>query len=422
MRLLLIIGLSLSILSSCKKDEDTEAPVIQVTSPEEGFVIYMPDTIAVSATVRDNNELEFIRFGLIDADLNPVGERVNVSVTSNPLSFSLTLDVIDLDITSGLHYLEVSASDGTNDSREFVEVNVFEIPKVFQGVTYLAEGTSGDDIGVTKVDGEQITFFQPAGSGVQYCQSGRDGEVFIASNFDKTLKGYSIITGELSWETMSIASVLDNVLDCKYDQGSRRIVTLNSGPEVRTYSADGHAIGTVSLPNELDVIDIAVDGSYYYISSETSSGFRLSRVFKSSGFEVDSYSLSYEPIMFSLFGDEFLLLIDSNSDIHIVNTLNNDQFDISAANTSGFHSLVVEGDIAFLATGDEIYRVDNTMLQATSIYSSNGITGISYDDVEQRLIVSENGELKFFNPNPWQSLGSLPCPVGASSLEAVFNK
>lgn len=422
MRRILVIFISILICaSSCKKEEDTQAPLISVSSPDEGLAIVLPESLTVTATISDDKNLDFVRYGLVDEHLIPAGETYTIDAQSNPFSFSRSFEVNSLDIETGPHYLRVLANDGVNDSKAFIDLNVTGIPREFLGVVYERASGSMNEVWMTRVSGETQMMSHEVEGAISVSQSGRENAVFVLSDEDNSLRAYSLSSGEILWEQLDLSPSTRTMVRNLYSEEGRRVMCMTSEPSVISYSVAGTLLSEVQLPDNLTVKDFIVDGSYFWVISETAAGSRLSQIFKSSGFEVDSYFLAYDPKFLVKIGEE-ILIVDEDSDLHSVNTIQGGEIDIPSPNTEDFHSVISTGSEVYLATSTSIFRYIPSQFQAQNIYSSSGIGGLSYDPIEQRLIVSENGLLKFFGTSPWQPLGSLPAQPGASGLESVFNK
>ena len=107
--------------SSCKKDEDENPPRITNISPEAGSMYNTFDTIFVSALIEDDRNIEFVGVDILNQDqipvLSPFGFRPG-RATYN-LNTGIIIDNIQL--TSGPHFVRITAEDGRNTTREFVE-------------------------------------------------------------------------------------------------------------------------------------------------------------------------------------------------------------------------------------------------------------------------------------------------------------
>ncbi len=139
-RNLLFILFFLIIGFGCKKsEEDESAPSIQIFSPIINQQYNVGDTIFVSATVKDDMVLDVIKVSLYDYNKN--SEMVHFLVFKDngkekKIDCYMILD--NATIESGIYYLAVSASDGTNSKNYFVPIFVNGLTRKLLGFIYVS--------------------------------------------------------------------------------------------------------------------------------------------------------------------------------------------------------------------------------------------------------------------------------------------
>jgi outer membrane protein assembly factor BamB len=410
----------MSMLACKKESSDEQPPVVTITAPMEGLSIFMPDTIAVAASAEDNEQLDILNFGLVDENLNWVGERIYVSNPSNPASFNLALPVTDLDIASGTHYLEVLAGDGENDKRSFVEVNVIGIPRVFLGVTYHYEQGSTSSVAFQNTSSTAIEI--ASDEELFYAADGRQSSVYVFSESDRALRAYDLQTGEVKWSVSDAVPSGETVVELIYDPITRKVFILSDAPRIFSFGHQGAVFGSFEINSNYDVKALIADADDLWLLSSSSSGERLSRLFKSSGFEIENYSLNYTAVRMASITEDELILIDDEGDVHIVEVLSDDQYMIPVAGNGLVHSILTVAGTAYFASESSVFRYTAGGSQVPAVHSGTAISGMTYDEVGQRMILAEGGELRFYDLNTWQQVGTLPAEDAASDLHALFNK
>lgn len=124
-------------LYGCKKDADTISPQIVSIAPSENTHYNTFDTINVRATITDERELTFVSVELLNADLISVITPFGRSLSTKEYNLNASLIIDNLHLTSGTHYILITAKDSRNTTREYIEVNVSGIPYETRGyVTY----------------------------------------------------------------------------------------------------------------------------------------------------------------------------------------------------------------------------------------------------------------------------------------------
>lgn len=116
--------------AGCRKPEpDTVPPRITVLQPSDGTAIHVLDTLVVQLEVTDETGLQNVLVELVSAEgqvLHPA-EAFPLCTTATTLTFGYALD--NIHIPGGSHFLRISAFDAEERKLEFVELNVFEVPR-----------------------------------------------------------------------------------------------------------------------------------------------------------------------------------------------------------------------------------------------------------------------------------------------------
>lgn len=148
--LLLVLSLAFCCIS-CRKEEDTQAPTVTITSPVQGTQYDVLDILTVTIQVSDNSELSRVDLQLLNNDMAPVlpVSSHNASGTEQTLNIVYSLD--DVRMETGSYYFEATAYDvAGNTERAFVQVNVTAIPLRMKNV--VAVYTSPGNLNVMLID------------------------------------------------------------------------------------------------------------------------------------------------------------------------------------------------------------------------------------------------------------------------------
>ncbi|NND94685.1 MAG: Ig-like domain-containing protein [Flavobacteriales bacterium] len=424
MRALVWITLLGAILmySSCKEDTDEIAPSVSITEPQDGQTVTMPDTIIVSARVEDDKQIEFINFGLVDINLNSIGQRISVGNISNPKEFSSTLEIIDLDIEDGTHYLEVFASDGTNDEREFIEMNIIAIPREYQGIVFLESISNDQTIKFIDTGGQVIDLTSSIEGDAIFSISSRLNSLRVFNSDANSLTSIQINSGLIQWEVLSVLQGLENAIDIQNDPFSRSTRILTDDSRIINYDKFGMIAGQVEFNSEWIPITMLVEESEIWLASFTPSGYRVSKLFKSTGFELDHFTLPDRPILLQRLNNDELIVIDEEGGVRILNSSVGGQFGISVVDSGDINSLLVNDGVAYFISSTSLYRYVTGAIQASIIHTGTEITGLTYDSVNQRLIIADSGSLEFYILNPLQNVGNVNIGGEIISPMTLFNK
>jgi hypothetical protein len=131
-------------LFSCSKDKDEEKPIITMSSPMDLQQINGGDTINISGTITDNQNVKRVTVTLRDEYNTSVLSTVIKLPESNSTTYSLNIlyPFNDLQMASGQYDFNITASDGENTSTKYIPIAFKEFEKKREGIFVL--GNSGN--------------------------------------------------------------------------------------------------------------------------------------------------------------------------------------------------------------------------------------------------------------------------------------
>lgn len=136
---------------SCRKEEDTQAPAVTITSPAQGTQYDVLDVLTVTVQVSDNAELSRVDLQLLNNDMAPVLPVSSHSATGTEQTLNIVYALDDVRMESGTYYFEATAYDvAGNTERTFVQVYVTAIPLRLKNV--VAVYTSPGNVNVMLID------------------------------------------------------------------------------------------------------------------------------------------------------------------------------------------------------------------------------------------------------------------------------
>ena len=148
----IVLALVLLICSaSCKKKGDDVLPVITIILPVENTWYDVLDTIIISATASDETSLESISIGLVDENLIPVLNVLQLNPNNNSVSFTEEYVVYDKYMEGGPYYIRIRASDGENIKNQYQRINIEGLQRKFEYIVALS-AMNMIDLKVTRID------------------------------------------------------------------------------------------------------------------------------------------------------------------------------------------------------------------------------------------------------------------------------
>jgi hypothetical protein len=136
------------LIFSCKKDSDEQPPTIEVFNPVKNTSYNTFDTIFVKALLKDEKNLTFASVELLDANLSPAGNPISKTLNTPEFNMNVALVIDNIHLTTGKHFLLVSASDGTNTTNNFTELHINGLPLITKG--YMVYETNGNNVELHK--------------------------------------------------------------------------------------------------------------------------------------------------------------------------------------------------------------------------------------------------------------------------------
>lgn len=131
---------------SCSKEEDGTPPKITVTKPVNSQQINGIDTIQIVFDVADDMNIENIQVSLKNANDIIVGQSIVKRPGSKKYSFNELFYLNEILLESGVYYFDISASDGENTTRKYVEVNLNEVSKYREGIFISSYNGASSDV------------------------------------------------------------------------------------------------------------------------------------------------------------------------------------------------------------------------------------------------------------------------------------
>lgn len=139
------------LASSCRKDVDTMGPTVRILSPSEGVNVQVPMNLTVRAEVSDDRSVKALTIDLLSEAGTVVASSAPLPVDAPGGTFERQLRITDERLASGTYTIAARASDGTNDGRDFVAINVSEASLRMRGI-FLAPAFSPGQVTISKVD------------------------------------------------------------------------------------------------------------------------------------------------------------------------------------------------------------------------------------------------------------------------------
>ncbi len=248
-RIFTAMGLiGLAALGACRKEKDTDPPVITVSAPSEGTVYQVPATIPVQAGISDEKKLESVRVQLVDENQYPLAETDVSASLANPFDLSTWLEADDIHLETGTYYVRVSASDGVNTSSRYIGIKLLAVPKVLEKVL-LVTTPSPMQVQVSEAGATGLQPYFSLPSDYQgFSVSSYHRHIAIAGSYLSDLVVTEAATFAQAYRIPSFPSTgYPYFLQARYDPERKLLLTAFSTGQVRAYDRRGFPAVSVNL-------------------------------------------------------------------------------------------------------------------------------------------------------------------------------
>jgi hypothetical protein len=233
-------GVLFSVLgwSACKKKDEVPPQVI-IFSPNGGQYFNVYDTIQVSFQITDETELVSASVDVLNENFIPVTAKTSIQNYTGTASVILDDKLLE----TGDYFLQVAANDGSNVTREFVEIRIVAIPKERRAIYVATSNGSGQDQ-LWRVDSlmqQYAMWLQPQQDVLKLCVNSRQDQMALVGRYSTGIRSYDLSFQNLNW--------IDNLFSVSQTQrfmdlacGTNSLYTTIYDREIRQYGSNGALI------------------------------------------------------------------------------------------------------------------------------------------------------------------------------------
>jgi hypothetical protein len=424
-----LVIITLALFPGCKKDQsDGSPPRIEITNPYDSQSYTAGDTIYADFSVSDNSAVSSISFGLVDANMAVALNAVQVTPAGNNGTYHLVYPIYDLHLASAVYYVKVTASDGYNSISRYQKINLSAIPKVRKGYYYVTRPLA-NLVKIWALDTNLVSsaYYSLNGDLVSTGLSSYTQDLFTCGMYTGNMSAVSLLNPALKW---SIPVVNNSIpyFEGVYNSGVNTYVSFYSG-QIKGYDQNGSQRFNAAATNNYFPMHIFRHGGYIAAEAKdvSSSAKKIILFYVSSGQGYQECVMTQDVAAFFTYDTDNIFVMGNNGNQGVVQ--------LYQVSTNGFWSPIT------LAPGKLLSAVQvdaNTYLIAHSngtiykyTYSNSSIvpfiTGVvaahmSYDDVNQEVLVSEAGQLKLYNYANAGLINSTTASDSVCGLHVLFNR
>ena len=429
-QLALLLACALLALGSCRKDKDDAAPTVHIYAPFAGSTLAIPGTITISAHVVDDNSVEAVTAELVDANGVPIAPSAQIAVNSASATVQLEITLNSERITSGTYTMIVRATDGENDGRAFVDINVLAAPLRVRSVFVLPPISSAPPYAITRLDSTGTTIAWTSVTELSGSAMDLD-HLYIAGTTAQPLVKMNPNTG-------ASAMVLANdgvpggsgsfFHGLAVDPSDHRSYIGTIEGSLRGYSASGGGVFAATSPTGLySEMTVVVNDLVVSAAIEPVSGTRtLVNHAYSSGVVLGQFPLDVVPTALFAHGTDHVFVFGNRNGDGVVQERN--------VEAGGVYEMqLFTGDpvraVAQVNASTYVIALQSGIIKFT--YQNNGISPVSsgttadalvYEPASGSLLVGAVSQLITMDPNTGVVLDTRSMPTEVGSILLLMNR
>ncbi len=148
--------LAVVFAASCKKNKDSIPPSVTISSPMRFTVFSAGTQMTIDADISDDKGIDKIVISVLSADgLTSISPQIVMYNKGTFYHLHETVTVGDIHTLSGTYQIVIEASDSKNTKKNYLEITVNEIARIFRKAIVVRKGSSGT-ISVDSLNGSSF--------------------------------------------------------------------------------------------------------------------------------------------------------------------------------------------------------------------------------------------------------------------------
>lgn len=424
--LLFTLFVSLFLQLSCKKDTDTQHPVITYNSPYELQDFEVLDIIPVIADISDEHIIEYVKVDLVDSEFSPVLPAVYFYPKTTNYHLDIDYPIDDAYLKSGEYYIHIKAEDGTNFKNQYQLIWINGIPRQFDKLVVLTQ-PDFNTIEISEIDkSDNFNFlFDIDGDYSGSEINSRYQQLYIAGKEFINLNTYDLNTLELDWFKESFPPVPMHNDDCLYFDEDL-YVTFNTN-YIYGFRHNGAQSYNSTVENDKSPSRLATFNEFLLVDLQSKTGgiTYLSTFYLVTGAEKQRITTNYKVVEFFKIDDNNVLIAGNSSGEGVL--IKYDPY-ANIATTL----LPVPGKIAcieklpynkfIIGTDNSILFYDHEQNSLTSILPGKVAYRIQFDETENNIYTVAPKLIEKIKYPQMLSQKLYPLPDSIFNIHLLYNK
>lgn len=412
------------VFISCKKDKDAVPPVISVLSPRDNNSFSVFDTLEVNADISDDSQLASVSIQLMNENLTPALSLSRKTVSGKNYSLRADYIIYDSRLLSGIYYLRVTASDGENETKEYVKLYISESASSSQGIFIIS--TPGTVVNVSFLDSalNAQPFITRYCDYTASCVSSKNQYINLLGEVICGLNSFRIKDKVSQWDEPAMGSstyfthldFYNEISYVSYYGGNIRGFDKNGATQFSAVSNAGYYPLKTFLHN-----------TYLLVEEREKSGpgKRIS-VFYSTGSYRQSVSLPADVVAFAGKDDDNVFLFGNEGaqgKILLYKISGNTLWSPYPYTMANFKDAVQINSNTFLvALPDAVYKYNYSPVNFVEFIQQAGVEKLCYDEVNNIVLASAGAMLGFYHAGSGQQLNAYTHSQPIRNFHLLYNK
>lgn len=427
-----LLAAAVLLATGCRKEEDTEAPVITILTPGAGHVLTVPDTLVVTAEVSDNERIGSVQFSVTDANGFPATGSVTIDPSGNSTTLVVKLPITSEQVLSGPHTVQVVASDGDNRGTATRAITVNGLPRRTRAI-YLVGSPGSSPIQIYRIDSTGQLGTSPVTT-----LSHDIGPSAISSRSARLFVGAGV-TGQLTAlfpddGTVSAQISVQNTLPIPYHTAIHTgptglVFTASNEGDLRRYGSDltgtGYATQALSAHRIVGILEMQEAVITTQSRYTSPGGYSLVRYSPVAAVQQNAWLLDKTPIEVFDRNSDHVLLFGNRSGQGVVEDRNIVDGGYWEPRTFPDPILAVariDPNIYIVSTIGSLQRFNYANASALTIATGLSAEAMAYDEVNGVLIISEGGQVSFLDPLSGATLSTWSVPMAVTEILPLYNR
>lgn len=424
-----LAGLSaILLLASCKKDKDDTPPTVVIIEPAAGTTISIPDTLNIRVQVSDEHVVRSLTVELSNAANTIVASAGTRDLNNSAGTYTFSLPLTNERLPSGTYTIVARASDGTNDGRGFLRLNVLEAPLRLRAI-FLAPPFSTNTTTITHIDSlGQLSTFATVQDFNGIAVDSYSQHLFVAGSQYAPFHAFPTALAANGWQVPSPTNDQpEQFTAVTVDPLDRRLYFATRYGFIRGFTGEGaqqftaqclpdHRCETiVVLETEVATWQRAIVGSASRIVTYTVAG----TIYEQLPVEHDRVALFHRS------GTSLIHFANANGSglIEHINITDGGTPDIHTFNGEMIRAVVrLDTHRYIIALTDRLIRWDHQAQQATPLTTGITTDAMAYEAATGALYIAEGSTLITLDPNSGAIVNSLPTGSAIGHILPLLNR